>query len=65
MMINGAVIKSERMISLYRELQNRPRYYAELVAIFSDRLTADQVGRALASLRNRGFIEFNGKWKLR
>lgn len=64
-MINGAVIKSERMIPLYRELQNRPRYYAELVAIFSDRLTADQVGRALSSLRNRGFIEFNGKWKLR
>lgn len=65
MMIAGAVVRSERMIAIYRELQNGPRFYEEIVARFSDKLTPSQVKRALGSLSGRGFIEFNGKWRVK
>jgi hypothetical protein len=52
------------MISIYHYLRRGPAEFEEITAALASEYTADQVKRALSSLSNRGFIQFNGVWKI-
>lgn len=64
MVVAGRIIKSPCMISIYHYLRRGPAEFEEITAALASEYTADQVKRALSSLSNRGFIQFNGVWKI-